>query len=121
MRRRPPRSTRTDTPFPYTTLFRSARHRDPAHGAGVRVAAIGNDAAVADLDDALGAGGDRGVVGDDDDRLALGMQLAQQPQHLLAGLLIERPGRLVRQADLGAVDQRPRDGYALLLDRKSAG
>src|SRR3546814_1344605 len=25
MRRRPPRSTRTDTLFPYTTLFRSAR------------------------------------------------------------------------------------------------
>src|SRR3546814_7185275 len=25
MRRRPPRSTRTDTRFPYTTLFRSAR------------------------------------------------------------------------------------------------
>src|SRR3546814_14029723 len=25
MRRRPPRSTRTDTPFPYTTLFRSSR------------------------------------------------------------------------------------------------
>src|SRR3546814_19361772 len=25
MRRRPPRSTRTDTPFPYTTLFRSQR------------------------------------------------------------------------------------------------
>src|SRR3546814_9590151 len=24
MSRRPPRSTRTDTPFPYTTLFRSA-------------------------------------------------------------------------------------------------
>src|SRR3546814_16587682 len=41
MRRRPPRSTRTDTLFPYTTLFRSAdwmagqpadqfRHRDGA-------------------------------------------------------------------------------------------
>src|SRR3546814_9063093 len=27
MRRRPPRSTRTDTLFPYTTLFRSAHHR----------------------------------------------------------------------------------------------
>src|SRR3546814_5955565 len=26
MIRRPPRSTRTDTPFPYTTLFRSWRH-----------------------------------------------------------------------------------------------
>src|SRR3546814_21051648 len=25
MSRRPPRSTRTDTPFPYTTLFRSVR------------------------------------------------------------------------------------------------
>src|SRR3546814_6613912 len=27
MRRRPPRSTRTDTLFPYTTLFRSCRRR----------------------------------------------------------------------------------------------
>src|SRR3546814_3229836 len=27
MVRRPPRSTRTDTLFPYTTLFRSCRHR----------------------------------------------------------------------------------------------
>src|SRR3546814_8846998 len=26
MLRRPPRSTRTDTPFPYPTLFRSVRH-----------------------------------------------------------------------------------------------
>src|SRR3546814_1652064 len=55
MRRRPPRSTRTDTLFPYTTLFRSAaakmvrrydgkgagrgayraaKRRDPASGAG---------------------------------------------------------------------------------------
>src|SRR3546814_8673372 len=41
MKRRPPRSTRTDTPFPYSTLFRSgvlqlpaARVRD--HGAHVQ-------------------------------------------------------------------------------------
>src|SRR3546814_7608853 len=27
MRRRPPRSTRTDTLFPYTTLFRSVEHQ----------------------------------------------------------------------------------------------
>src|SRR3546814_13415267 len=32
MIRRPPRSTRTDTLFPYTTLFRS--HLDPAHAIG---------------------------------------------------------------------------------------
>src|SRR3546814_6905956 len=30
MIRRPPRSTRTDTLFPYTTLFRSKKHRIPA-------------------------------------------------------------------------------------------
>src|SRR3546814_8148639 len=30
MRRRPPRSTRTDTLFPYTTLFRSILHPWPA-------------------------------------------------------------------------------------------
>src|SRR3546814_17824738 len=41
MRRRPPRSTRTDTLFPYTTLFRSrlARgdgERPGQHGAGQR-------------------------------------------------------------------------------------
>src|SRR3546814_15280117 len=36
MIRRPPRSTRTDTLFPYTTLFRSARHRQPVHAAGRR-------------------------------------------------------------------------------------
>src|SRR3546814_13938206 len=35
MIRRPPRSTRTDTLFPYTTLFRSTRvARGPAQGAG---------------------------------------------------------------------------------------
>src|SRR3546814_8425873 len=33
MIRRPPRSTRTDTLFPYTTLFRSARAEDRGGGA----------------------------------------------------------------------------------------
>src|SRR3546814_1473345 len=32
MIRRPPRSTRTDTLFPYTTLFRSRRSRKSRHG-----------------------------------------------------------------------------------------
>src|SRR3546814_14207299 len=32
MIRRPPRSTRTDTLFPYTTLFRSARVHDVGRG-----------------------------------------------------------------------------------------
>src|SRR3546814_13465101 len=44
MIRRPPRSTRTDTLFPYTTLFRSfwlgepARHREPASPPGLAAA-----------------------------------------------------------------------------------
>src|SRR3546814_21131987 len=39
MIRRPPRSTRTDTLFPYTTLFRSAHRRELRHfiGRGVLV------------------------------------------------------------------------------------
>src|SRR3546814_1460157 len=39
MIRRPPRSTRTDTLFPYTTLFRSAHSRRvrKAHGQGPRI------------------------------------------------------------------------------------
>src|SRR3546814_2425504 len=37
MVRRPPRSTRTDTRFPYTTRFRSQRHNQRArYGAGRR-------------------------------------------------------------------------------------
>src|SRR3546814_6271210 len=35
MIRRPPRSTRTDTLFPYTTLFRSPVHRPPALVTGI--------------------------------------------------------------------------------------
>src|SRR3546814_2345208 len=37
MRRRPPRSTRTDTLFPYTTLFRSLAKRTTDKGATVQL------------------------------------------------------------------------------------
>src|SRR3546814_13838359 len=37
MIRRPPRSTRTDTLFPYTTLFRGHRRRDQRSAASRRV------------------------------------------------------------------------------------
>src|SRR3546814_17866844 len=55
MRRRPPRSTRTDTLFPYTTLFRSkaGRGRTP-HSLDRMI-----DAAPGHLDDLL-----RGIVGE---------------------------------------------------------
>src|SRR3546814_12200942 len=41
MSRRPPRSTRTDTLFPYTTLFRSGV--DMAGAAGQRVVPLGHE------------------------------------------------------------------------------
>src|SRR3546814_6623333 len=37
MIRRPPRSTRTDTLFPYTTLFRSLRRRFARRGGGLAI------------------------------------------------------------------------------------
>src|SRR3546814_12733340 len=45
MIRRPPRSTRTDTLFPYTTLFRSTFDHLPGHVALMRHAHIGHGVA----------------------------------------------------------------------------
>src|SRR3546814_2999208 len=69
MIRRPPRSTRTDTLFPYTTLFRSVgrphvqpRLAQAAAGAAVRragPAGAGEDAPGPAVDERGGAGGDR--------------------------------------------------------------
>src|SRR3546814_6457083 len=47
MKRRPPRSTRTDTLFPYTTLFRSQSGNDAAIALAEHVA--GSEAAFAQL------------------------------------------------------------------------
>src|SRR3546814_5868407 len=46
MIRRPPRSTRTDTLFPYTTLFRSARMHTPPQSSTVFI--VDDDEAVRD-------------------------------------------------------------------------
>src|SRR3546814_15422508 len=66
MIRRPPRSTRTDTLFPYTTLFRS-RHADAVERDG-NTLAVGDFADVRGAvillvaDDMVGAGFARGVL-----------------------------------------------------------
>src|SRR3546814_3769678 len=92
MIRRPPRSTRTDTLFPYTTLFRSAGvaavHRDAvAGGDGLSFDVRGGGgveeqvarAAIDDHRRHLGAGR---AVGDQP-RDAAGAQRAQDRRHLL--------------------------------------
>src|SRR3546814_3440238 len=54
MIRRPPRSTRTDTLFPYTTLFRSVRR----HRLGHRDTSVGRKLSTTHSDPARREGGD---------------------------------------------------------------
>src|SRR3546814_6072279 len=84
MIRRPPRSTSTDTLFPYTTLFRSGHQQIvTAFGLGERLAhhveAVGQDAEVVDLAAEPGQQGVDGVAVriEDGARLGRGARLAQ--------------------------------------------
>ena len=81
-------------------------------GAGGRV---GFQHAVAQPHDAVGAGGDVGLVRDHDDRSAGAVERFQQVHDLVAGGRVEVAGRLVGEDDVGIVDQGPGDGDALLL------
>src|SRR3546814_4200573 len=65
MIRRPPRSTRTDTLFPYTTLFRSVAAADHHHrlAVGVQRAVVESRHAVAE---ALAVGGGEEIHGRED-------------------------------------------------------
>src|SRR3546814_17923757 len=84
MIRRPPRSTRTDTLFPYTTLFRSrgvvdgVDHRvaDRAGGGNGFVVAAGRCAL--DRDTQVVIGVDVGVVGTDQHRCTVGTGVADR-------------------------------------------
>src|SRR3546814_5247385 len=54
MKRRPPKSTRTDTLFPYTTLFRSATRREAQREGNALAARMGELQAEANRLNALG-------------------------------------------------------------------
>src|SRR3546814_1983862 len=62
MIRRPPRSTRTDTLFPYTTLFRSLRRHSslPEGGPEARSRSVLNDGMPLRAADSLAAGDEAG-------------------------------------------------------------
>src|SRR3546814_7626375 len=108
MIRRPPRSTRTDTLFPYTTLFRSGgaprpRGRPPA-------GALPHGGVALDRGDALAAGADPC-------RRGRGAAFRAPERDPPAGLAQFSHGRLRRRA---ARPRRPADGRpAAALDRKS--
>ena len=78
-------------------------------------AAVSDDFAVLQFDDALRMLRHFHIVGDDHHGVAALVQLAEDRQHFLAGLGVQRAGRFVRQDNFAAVDQRARDADALLL------
>src|ERR1041384_4796058 len=82
-------------------------------GRGHRV--VADDPPVTELDDAAGVLRDVGLVGHQDDGDALLVQRLEQRHHLDRGPAVEVAGRLVRQQNRGAGDQRPRDRDPLLL------
>src|SRR3546814_6112235 len=100
MKRRPPRSTRTDTLFPYTTLFRSVGQHRPAIGESdgrkaARTTARGDDVGAAAT----------GEFSDQRDE-ALGMAA---PDHFVA--IIDDRARL---------EQRHRTGLTRRIDNQMA-
>ena len=87
--------------LPFPLLF-GARH-------------VGNDLPVFEFDDAVCIRlGEFPVVRDDDDELFFG-KLFERIKHLRARCRVKRARRLIRHDDLGLLDERPRDGDALLL------
>src|SRR5690606_18006176 len=74
-----------------------------------------DDAPVAEHDRPVGILRHLRPVRDDDHRDAFLVEIAEELHDLRSGLCIERAGRLVGQQDLGIVDERARDGDALLL------
>src|SRR3546814_9917170 len=89
MIRRPPRSTRTDTLFPYTTLFRSDRLRRGRHdGACDLPAAVRRQGAAFRIFDHQGCAGSEGG------RSGLTALYAREAAAILAAKITDGGGRL---------------------------
>src|SRR3546814_16864866 len=89
MIRRPPRSTRTDTLFPYTTLFRSLGAFERT-GAGI--------ARIEDAVDILAEAGDVAVAADDRQRRAGGDD-ARSFDKAVRGAAAQRIGGILRRSE----------------------
>ena len=70
---------------------------------------------VEEVDHPVGQARDPGVVGDQQDRLALGVRAAQQPEHVAGVGAVQVAGRLVGQQQAGLVGQRAGQRDPLLL------
>ena len=88
----------------------------PAHSIGRRVSSgFVDDAAVEEVNVAIGVAGVARIVRDHADGRAALMQLVQQVHHRLAALRIEVAGRLVGEQNDRLAGDGARDGDALLL------
>src|SRR3546814_14062119 len=124
MIRRPPRSTRTDTLFPYTTLFRSQaavavrRHLDPSDDERAYAGAVGLD------DEGVAAGGDaqqlRHQAGND---LALRDQEGWHAAHhaVVAGHEIEDRAAAGRLFQAGRVAHQCRKAIEVRSEERRVG
>src|SRR3546814_19318337 len=97
MIRRPPRSTRTDTLFPYTTLFRS-----PA-GIKRQLAALQMQDVIDDIVQEIA------LVADDQDRRAIAFEDILEPHHRFE---IEVVRRLVEQQHIGLREEEGGERHA---------
>src|SRR5438128_3599717 len=75
----------------------------------------GTSRAIAEGEAPARVGGDIELVGDEDDREPFAVEALQERQHLHARPRVEVAGGLVGQDDRRVVDERSRDGDALLL------
>src|SRR3546814_20938113 len=122
--RRPPRSTRTDTLFPYTTLFRSLA---VAVGGSGDTFKSGNDGGLPDLAWAshfccqvVGADGNDVDAFDGGDRIDVFDAQGRLDQHLDDDLLIFRLHKLVDRRSDEAGLGNPGDHRTMTNRRKSA-
>src|SRR3546814_6675419 len=112
MLRRPPRSTRTDTLFPYTTLFRSAADEVVTRGAGIERLDLAHPV---EVDDGAAV----------DPREALAVELLRDPGHRLAqrvdaiaDMQVDVVSGSLDPVDLVDLDQ---ELAAQLLDQEAVG
>ena len=79
------------------------------------VGAVGDHLPIADLDDPLGLLRYLAIVGHDNHRMPVSVQLVQNIHQRPAADAIQRPGGFIGENNLRAVDQRPTDADPLLL------
>ena len=85
------------------------------HRPGVAGVSVVDDFPVLEADNAVRLDGDGVVVGDEDHRIPLPVQLLEKAQHLPAGAGVQGASGLVGQNQAGVPRQRPGDGHPLLL------